>query len=365
MASKKNIKPIYDKKLRIYEKKIIDFIVKSGESKRRTDMESHVLAYFLLREGIWLNQDNIRKLSQIFYTNNSKKGFSKGTISKIVNQYEKYHILKRRRQTNKKNAYEYSMSGELSELMSTAIEFGIHEIDKYNSFLISKLNSLKTRSTKNEEESILKRTMMERIQELIDYFNFHITLFTREIDTKNRERIQKSLKKTDKVDIKGNIADTETEIIDFVLDCPLFIIEESRYALLMAYFFTRKQLTQNDLKKLTGLSAGMVSEGLNHFLQKGYIELLKITGVRKRFYMVPSIAFYSYLRFSQRFNSISMQYNQLKEIQDELEAKKEDLGDLNGFSAIQTRLKEFLEAKPLVDKLSVLFKDALDKFNSN
>ena len=361
MASRKVITPIYDKKLRRYEKKIINFIVESGESKRRTNMESHVLAYFLLREGMWLTQQDIHNLSQIFYESNSKKGFSKGTISKIVNQYEEYRVLKRRVQTNKKNAYEYSMSGELGELISTAMQFGIDEIEKYNSFLISKLKSLKARSAGNEEEF----NLMERIKELIDYFNFHIILFKGEIDTKinqNYEIIQKNSKEKDQGDSLGNINTIETEIIKFVLDCPLFIIEEKNYALMMAYFFTRKRLTQDDLKKLTGLSAGMISEGLNYFLQKGYIELQKITGIRKRFYRLPSIAYYSYLRYSRRFNSISNRYKQLKDIQDELEAKKDELEDLIGFNAIQTRLKEFLEAKPLVDKLAILFKAAVDKF---
>ena len=45
MPSKKSNKIIYDKIIRIYEQEIIDFIVKSGENKRRTDMESHILAY--------------------------------------------------------------------------------------------------------------------------------------------------------------------------------------------------------------------------------------------------------------------------------------------------------------------------------
>ena len=46
---------------------------------------------------------------------------------------------------------------------------------------------------------------------------------------------------------------------------------------IIAYFFTRKRLTQEKLKELTGFSAGMVSEGLNYMLQEGYINLDKVS----------------------------------------------------------------------------------------
>jgi len=368
MPSKKSNKIIYDKIIRIYEQEIIDFIVKSGENKRRTDMESHILAYFLLREGLWLTQDDIRKLSQIFYKDDYKAGISKGTISKIVNLYEEYQVLKKRKRVNKKNAYEYSMSGLLNQLMSSAMEFGIQEIDKYNSFLRIKLKTLEMHDPKNEEEKSLKSIMMERVQEIIDFFTFHKALFADDSESKSKRNsimVKNDSKEANSIKAKKLLNDIESEIVKFILDCPLFVIEETKYALIMVYFLTRKQLTQDKLRKLTGLSAGMVSEGLNYFLQKGYIELLKIKGVRKRFYSLPSIVFYNYLRYYHRFNSISKQYIKLKDINVELEAKNKDLENLNGFDAIKKRVNEFLKAKPLVDKFTVFFKDAMDQFNPN
>lgn len=366
MHSKKRINPVYDKKLRNYEQEIIDFIVKSGESKRRSDMESHVLAYLLLREGLWLTQDDIRKLSQIYYKNDSKSGISKGSISKILNLYEKYQVLKKRKIAQKKNAFEYSMSGLLNQLMSAALGFGISEIEKYNSFLRMKLKSLERYTPKNEQMKSLKMIMMRRVQEIIDFFTFHKAIFVDKFDsktTKNSNAVMNEAEVVNKVENKKSLKDIEDEIVKFILDCPLFIIEESRYALPMAYFLTRKKLTQDELRKLTGLSAGLVSECINYFIKKRYIELQKIKGVRKRFYNLPSIAYYSYLRYYNRFNSISKHYNRLKEINDELEAHKEELRELNGFNQLQRRLNEFLKAKSLVNKLTISFKNALDQFN--
>jgi len=368
MPSKKSINPIYDKKLRYYEQKIIDFIVKSGESKRRTDMESHILAYLLLREGLWLTQDDIRELSQIYYKDDSKAGISKGTISKILNLYEQYHVLKKRKIADKTNAYEYSMSGLLNQLMSTAVGFGIQEIEKYNSFLRMKLKSLEKYEPKTKEEKSLNKIMMGRVQEIIDFFAFHRAIFADDFNSKttsNSNVVMINSKGANSVENKKHLSVIENEIAKFILDCPMFVIEETRYALPMVYFLTRKQLTQDELRKLTGLSAGLISECINYFLQKRYIELQKIKGIRKRFYSLPSIVFYNYLRYYHRFNSILEQYSQLKEIKDELDANKEELDNLNGFYAIQNRLNEFLKAKPLVDKLTISFKRALDQFNPN
>lgn len=35
------------------------------------------------------------------------------------------------------------------------------------------------------------------------------------------------------------------------------------------------------------------------------------------------------------------------------------------FNPIKARLNEFLSAKPIVDEISILFKDAIDNFNPN
>ncbi len=363
MPTKKINNHIYDKKIREYEQQIINFIVESGKNKRRFDIESHVLAYFLLREGQWLTQDNIRELSLTFYKKESKKGVSKGSISKILNMYERYRVLKKRKVANKKNAFEYSMTEPYNQLIFSTIEYGLEEIEKYISFFRIKLISLEDIKPKIKEEEFLKVILIERVQELIDFFIFHKNLFENNLGTtkEKKETIVKSVE-INKIQTKKSVSHIESDIIKFILDCPLFVIEETKYVPIMAYFFTRKRLTQEKIKKLTGFSAGMVSEGTNYLIKKRYIKLEKVRGVRKRFYELSSIAYYNYLRFYRRFKSISKLYRKLNELNNELERKKEELKNIYGYTNIKERVKQFLNTMPLVEKLIVLFRDAKEKF---
>ena len=61
----------------------------------------------------------------------------------------------------------------------------------------------------------------------------------------------------------NNMEHAEQEIIDFILNSVLFVIEEMKYQPIIAYLITRKELTQTELQNLTGLSSGLISEGLN------------------------------------------------------------------------------------------------------
>jgi len=138
------------------------------------------------------------------------------------------------------------------------------------------------------------------------------------------------------IQTKESLGDIERDIIEFIIDCPLFKFEKMKYAPIMAYFFTRKRLTQEKIKKLTGFSAGMVSEGLNYLLQEGCIKLKKVKGVRKRFYELTSIAYYNYLQLFRIFKSISELYTRLNVINDELEANKAELKNTNGYSIMMS-----------------------------
>jgi DNA-binding transcriptional regulator GbsR (MarR family) len=48
----------------------------------------------------------------------------------------------------------------------------------------------------------------------------------------------------------------------------------------------------------------LISEGFNYLLEKSFIELKKIKGIRKRFYIMASIGYSNYLKQINRFESI-------------------------------------------------------------
>ena len=78
---------------------------------------------------------------------------------------------------------------------------------------------------------------------------------------------------------------------------------------------------------------------------------------------LPSIAYYIYQQLFRIFKSNSEIYTRLDVVNNDLEANKTDLININGYSIINERVKQFLNAKPLVDKLTILFKEAMEKFD--
>ena len=340
---------IYDKKIRNYEKEVINFFVEYGKNKR-SDIESHILAYILLREGQWLTQENIRELSLIFYETEFKKGISQGSISQILNNFVEYSVLNKRKLETKKNAFEYSMSGAFNQVMSSAIGYGIEELEKYILFLKKKLASLEKIEYKSNEVEFLRVRLNERVKELIEFFIFHKDLYEEIFKIPNNK--------------KKSLREIERDIIEFIINCPLFRFGKMKGAHypIIAYFFTRKRLTQEKLKELTGFSAGMVSEGLNYMLQEGYIKLDKVKGIRVRYYELNSIAYYNYLHLFRIVKSNSELFTRLDAISSEIKTKRTELKDINGYRIINKRVKQFLNAKPVVEKLLISFKDAMERF---
>jgi len=355
---------IYDKKIRNYEKEVIKFFVEYGKNKR-SDIESHILAYILLREGQWLTQENIRELSLIFYETEFKKGISQGSISQILNNFVEYSVLNKRKLETKKNAFEYSMSGAFNQVMSSAIGYGIEELEKYILFLKKKLASLEKIEYKSNEVEFLRVRLNERVKELIEFFIFHKDLYEEifKIPNNKKKNISKPEDLSD-FQIKKSLREIERDIIEFIINCPLFRFGKMKGAHypIIAYFFTRKRLTQEKLKELTGFSAGMVSEGLNYMLQEGYINLDKVKGSRVRYYELNSIAYYNYLHLFRIVKSNSELFTRLDAISSEIKTKRTELKDINGYRIINKRVKQFLNAKPVVEKLLISFKDAMERF---
>lgn len=55
-------------------------------------------------------------------------------------------------------------------------------------------------------------------------------------------------------------------------------------------------------------------------------------------------------------------FTRLDAISSEIRAKKTEFKDINGYRIINKRVKQFLNAKPVVEKLFIAFKDAMERF---
>ncbi len=139
----------------------------------------------------------------------------------------------------------------------------------------------------------------------------------------------------------------EDEIIQFLIDFPLFIGQKSIFLTIQAYFITRGNLTQSELKELTGLSSGAISQELRKLIDFGLIEITKTTSTGKKIYSMKSVTSALLTMYVESLKDASKWEKELQEIKLKLEENKEELKLLNGYDIIYRWVNLFLQAMPL------------------
>ena len=71
---------------------------------------------------------------------------------------------------------------------------------------------------------------------------------------------------------EGRLGEIEWEIVDFLVQSPLFVGQSEYMPVIKSYFITRRDLTQKDIKELTGYSTGVISQALNELVKMGFVE---------------------------------------------------------------------------------------------
>ena len=94
---------------------------------------------------------------------------------------------------------------------------------------------------------------------------------------------------SDNTSLDPDLQKIEDEVIEFLMTSPLFMGEKPIFLTIKSYFITRESLTQKELKKLTGYSSGAISQELNRLVEKGMIEVSKISSSGEKTYQMKSI----------------------------------------------------------------------------
>ena len=134
----------------------------------------------------------------------------------------------------------------------------------------------------------------------------------------------------------------EDDIITHFLNSAMFTGRDPLFVRLLMLFVTRKYLTQNTLQKITGISAGKISQEVNHLLDMGLIKRAETSKKGKITYCTSSagLAFISITRHT--IGKLVNWEESLTEMKKELEYNKEELGSLNGYKRIHKFTKEIL-----------------------
>jgi len=314
---------IFDNELRIYEERLVEIILNISKSKRVNPKVARIACYLLIHGK--LTQKELKELT----------GFSMGTISTYLSVMAGTgYFLKQR--IGGTHTFEYSFSGELEVLTTSAIEFAVKNIGSLENFLENKQQKLKKLIG---ESKVGAEQLSLRIEELIRSFEIYKMVYPS--DDLPIKKIQKKFSAKSFDQLKSEIEEIkydpevyiiEDEIINELIGSPMFSTRDPMFIKILGYFMTRKYLTQETLKNATGLSAGKISEEVNQLLEDELIYKAYTSDKGKITYCADSLIL---LRFSRHIiNRMTKWMNPIEKLKVEFEKNKSELENLKGYNQI-------------------------------
>lgn len=139
------------------------------------------------------------------------------------------------------------------------------------------------------------------------------------------------------------IRQIEQEIVEFFAEKdPEYTGRHPIIATIMAYFYTRRNLTQRDLQNLTGFSAGTISKSVRHLVDMNLITKEIIPGTHTHIYKMEKFPFSSPRVFLRTGKLIEELEKDLKEMKGTLDAHAREMKRLNGYQRIYTIITQLL-----------------------
>lgn len=265
---------IFQGKIKEFEQSMIDAYLEYFGTSKFHPKSSRIICIFMIHKK--LTQKQLRDLT----------GYSLGTISNYLSILERKNFIQKITLEGTRK-HLYYMPGSLIQYINTLRENTLIGNQKALSFF----NNLKKGLEKFQNKNINGYNWIKmRINELLKYLkvrNAFYKIYSIDPESKKMD-IQSNLNEMEflilnysnkeiptyeKFDSK--LLSIENDIIDFIIDSDIFSeyrIEKKSINSILAYFITRDSLTYDKLQKLTGYSAGTISQGLN--LLEG-IELIK------------------------------------------------------------------------------------------
>jgi DNA-binding transcriptional regulator GbsR (MarR family) len=159
------------------------------------------------------------------------------------------------------------------------------------------------------------------------------------------------------------IRQIEQEIVAFFAEkTPEYTGRHPIVSMVMAYFYIRRSLTQRDLRKLTGFSAGAISKAVRQLVDMNVITREMIPGTHTHIYKMETLPFRSPSYFLQTEKTLEKQQKELKEMKDTLDAQGDEMRDLEGYQKVYVVVTYLLELISSVPRFMALIEEELDKF---
>lgn len=131
---------------------------------------------------------------------------------------------------------------------------------------------------------------------------------------------------------------------------------------IMAYFYIRRSLTQQDLKNLTGFSAGAISKAVRQLVDINMITREVIPGTHMHIYRMETLPFRSPSYFLQTTQALEKRRKELKEMKETLDAYSEDMRCLEGYQRVYGVVTQLLGLIISVPRFMALIEEELNAF---
>ncbi|MFW9999538.1 MAG: MarR family transcriptional regulator [Candidatus Hodarchaeota archaeon] len=343
---------LFNDKLRKYEDKLVEFLLDIAQSKRVNPKISTISSYLLIHGK--LTQKELKELTK----------FSIGSISTFLSVMIGTGVFQKER-IPRTHTFTYSFTGQLEDLTTKGIEIALSSFSPLDVYLIKKKDELKKFIEQSKKGAL---HLFNRIDELLETFEIYKFLFPlltksstdeslKDISSKSFKLISRE-EEVKKISFDPEIYQVEDDILNQLIASPMFSSRDPMFIRILGYFITRKYLTQKRLKRITGLSAGKISEEVNLLLEDGLIEKSDISPKGKITYGAESVG-KLLLKFSRAVIIRMAKWDEeLKKIRKELEDNRSNLERLNGYARIY-KIYEFL--LEMISKYKI-FIDMTDKF---
>lgn len=157
MSVEKNWKQrhIFERKIREYEKRLIDFFLEMGEISGRSSVIYAIIGYLLIHGS--LTQKQLKNLT----------GFSIGSISNKLNALTSIGAITKKL-IKGTHTFEYSFGGDLSQVLSNTSFFKFETFTVAIKFVQTKINELNEKNNQNKKGyKILSKRMAELLNFLL------------------------------------------------------------------------------------------------------------------------------------------------------------------------------------------------------
>lgn len=360
MMRKDSVSFPFEGKLNEYVQILLDYYLELTSFSSISSTLGKILGYLSIYGK--LTQSQLKMLT----------GYSKSTISTgLANLINVGHVKKQKLRRSRE--YEYYMEPHSRK----SIDFALGSMEKEIVFLKNKIKELNLKSLEKKKGYKL---LFGRLKETLEVFELYQEILEELMEYNEESNFELKKKHSNEhivtdfenISLKFDpqIKGKEDEIIDFFLYESVYSFLEEFTIITHTYFITRKILTQERIRELTGLSLGKVSQICNSLINKELVKVIdkKIyEGIipedleRKTIYAMPSIldSF-----FQSGINSLEKMIkweNKFRVIKENLEKNQEKLKKLRGYREITKAVKNFLDLLPLYKKAGSIFSKIMEK----